>query len=136
MDSITLKAVLENLDSLIDRLQECLETTDWSPGRRLEIRLAVEEAVVNVINHAYPEEPGDVTLGCTLEGGRMVIRITDEGIPFDVSTHRDPDMGGDVDERAIGGLGIYLLRKLADSMEYAREEDRNVLILHFKEAEK
>lgn len=102
------------------------------PARRVqEIELAVEEALVNVINYAYPDqENGEIEVKCGLEDqGRFLIEIRDKGIPFDVESHSDPDLNADIAERKVGGLGIFLIRKLVDEMRYQREGEENVLTL-------
>lgn len=102
------------------------------PAKRVqEMELAVEEALVNIINYAYPhQEDGDVEVTCGLEDqGRFLIEIRDKGIPFDVESHSDPDSKANIVERKVGGLGILLIRKMADEMRYQREAEENVLTL-------
>ena len=102
------------------------------PARRImEIELAVEEALVNIINYAYPDQDnGDVELKCGLEDQeRFIIEIRDSGVPFDVGSQSDPDLDANIAERKIGGLGIFLVRKMADEMQYKREGEENVLTL-------
>lgn len=102
------------------------------PAKRVqEVELAVEEALVNIINYAYPErENGDVEVKCGLENqDRFLIEIRDKGIPFDVESHSDPDLNANISERKVGGLGIYLIRKMADEVRYRREGEENVLSL-------
>ena len=102
------------------------------PAKRVqEVELAVEEALVNIINYAYPEQDnGDVEVSCGLDDqGRFFIEIRDKGIPFDVGAHSDTDFNGDISERKIGGFGIFLIRKMADKVHYMRDEEENVLTL-------
>lgn len=103
----------------------------FTEKRVQEIELAVEEALVNIINYAYPErEDGDVEVTCGLDGeGRYIVEIRDSGVPFDVAAQSDPDLGSNIAERKIGGLGIFLIRKMADEMQYKREGEENVLTL-------
>ncbi len=103
----------------------------FTEKRVQEIELAVEEALVNIINYAYPErEDGDVEVTCGLDGeGRYIVEIRDSGVPFDVEAQSDPDLGSNIAERKIGGLGIFLIRKMADEMQYKREGEENVLTL-------
>ena len=103
----------------------------FTDKRVQEIELAVEEALVNIINYAYPDQDnGDVEIECGLEDKeRLVIEIRDSGVPFDVGAQSDPDLDANIAERKIGGLGIFLIRKMADEMRYKREGDQNVLTL-------
>ena len=103
----------------------------FTDKRVQEIELAVEEALVNIINYAYPDQDnGDVDIKCGLEDQeRLVIEIRDSGVPFDVGAQSDPDLKANIAERKIGGLGIFLIRKMADEMRYKREGEQNVLTL-------
>jgi len=94
-----------------------------------EIQVAVEEALVNVINYAYKDGEGDVEVTCMLDDERFIIEIIDYGFPFDLLSLQDPDISLDVSERDIGGLGIYLIKRLMDHVEHKRENDKNTLTL-------
>jgi sigma-B regulation protein RsbU (phosphoserine phosphatase) len=94
------------------------------------MRLALEEAVVNVINYAYPEgEQGEVLINADTNGHEVRFVITDSGYPFDPTTVLEPDTSLDAQNRPIGGLGILLSRKLMDSISYNRTDGKNVLSL-------
>jgi len=94
------------------------------------LRLAVEEAVVNVINYAYPAgEEGEVLIEADTNGHEVRFTITDSGYPFDPTTVLEPDTTLDAQNRPIGGLGILLSRKLMDSISYNRKDGKNVLSL-------
>lgn len=94
------------------------------------LRLALEEAVVNVINYAYPEgESGEILVNADTNGHEVRFTITDSGYPFDPTTVLKPDTTLDAQNRPIGGLGIFLSRKLVDSISYSRIGPKNVLSL-------
>ena len=94
------------------------------------MRLALEEAVVNVINYAYPvDEQGEVLINADTNGHEVRFTITDSGYPFDPTTVLEPDTTLDAQNRPIGGLGILLSRKLMDSISYNRKDGKNVLSL-------
>ena len=124
-------AKLESLEAFMRFVIGSTKDAGFPDKRVQEIELAVEEALVNIINYAYPDrEDGDVEITCGLDGdGRYVIEIRDSGIPFDVGAQSDPDLNASIAERKIGGLGIFLIRKMADEMHYQREGDQNVLTL-------
>ena len=109
----------------------------FPPKRVQEMELAVEEALVNIINYAYPDqENGDVEVTCGLDDqGRFLIEIRDKGIPFDAESQSDPDLNANIAERKVGGLGIFLIRKMADEMRYQREGEENVLTLVIRKPE-
>ena len=94
------------------------------------MRLALEEAVVNVINYAYPVgDVGEVLINADTNGHEVRFTITDSGYPFDPTTVLEPDTTLDAQSRPIGGLGILLSRKLMDSVSYTRIDGKNVLSL-------
>ena len=100
------------------------------------IRLAVEEALVNVFNYAYPEAVGEVVLRCLLDDReRFIIEIEDSGAPFNVLTVSEPILAVPLSERKIGGLGIHLIRQFTDDVEYRREGGKNLLRLIVGKAE-
>ena len=94
-----------------------------------EIELAAEEAWVNICNYAYPEQSGDVEVIGKADDNNFIIEIIDSGIPFDITSLPDPDIAVDADQRKIGGLGAFLIKKMVDEVRYRRENNRNILNL-------
>ena len=129
LSRITLPAQLEFLQEFIAAVSSCAKKQGFSTKKVQEIELATEEALVNVFKYSYPEGAGDVEVVCTLEGNTLMVDIIDSGIPFDVTSVRDPDINADISDRKIGGLGIFFIKKLMDDVRYQRENDRNVLRL-------
>lgn len=98
-----------------------------------EVRLAVEEAVVNVIDYAYPEGvEGDIEIKLMTDGNSFRVQIIDSGIPFDPTAQVRADTSLSAEERQIGGLGILLVRELMDSINYERIDGKNILTLSKK----
>ena len=94
----------------------------------MELNLAVEEAVVNVMEYAYPQgETGEVTIEVSVADGLLDINIIDSGMPFDPTGKSDPDTSLSVEERSVGGLGIFLVRQLMDTVSYHRTDEKNIL---------
>lgn len=94
------------------------------------MRLALEEAVVNVINYAYPpDEEGEIQIWADSDGREVRFTIVDSGFPFDPTAVLEPDTTLDAQNRPIGGLGILLSRRLMDSISYSRQDGKNVLSL-------
>lgn len=95
-----------------------------------EIRLAVEEAVVNVMEYAYPNGTGgNVTVDMMSDGDLLKVKITDNGMPFDPTEKERADTTLSAEERQIGGLGILLVREMMDSINYERKNGQNILTL-------
>jgi sigma-B regulation protein RsbU (phosphoserine phosphatase) len=98
-----------------------------------KLRLAVEEAVVNVMEYAYPSDTkGNVCIEARSDGKRLKFIITDSGIPFNPTIVSAADTTLSAEERPIGGLGILLVRQLMDSVNYERIDGKNVLTLSKK----
>lgn len=94
------------------------------------LNLAIEEAVVNVMNYAYPKGvAGNILLEAYANDVRLKFIITDQGIPFDPTAAAEPDVNASLDDRPIGGLGIFLVRHLMDSVNYERVGGENILTL-------
>jgi len=99
----------------------------------MNINLALEEAVVNVMSYAYPEgTEGEVDIELAADKEEMVFTITDSGTPFDPTQKEEVDTTLSAEERPIGGLGIHLVRKLMDSISYQYIDNKNVLTLKKK----
>jgi len=96
-------------------------------GGRLE--LAVEEWLVNLCRHAYDRPEGTVEVVVRRANDRLVVEIADKGAPFDPTAAPEPDVAAPLEERAPGGLGLLLIRRMTDEFRYRREEDRNVVTL-------
>ena len=95
-----------------------------------ELELATEEAVVNVIRYAYPKGSGTVEARCGVdENDRIIIEIVDTGTPFNPLSQSKPKLTDDVDERKIGGLGIFFIRMMMDHVKYRHENGKNILTL-------
>ena len=97
---------------------------------RLQINLAIEEAVVNVMDYAYPTgTQGDINIEALSDGSGMMFVISDTGSPFDPTAKSEVDITLSAEERAIGGLGIHLIRQIMDQISYERIDGRNILTL-------
>jgi len=98
------------------------------PERRLnDIELAVEEIFVNICEHG--SDGAAARLECEDNGGTLTFEISDDAPPFNPLEQPDPDVDAPIEERDIGGLGIFLVKKLMDDIHYERSGDRNVLTL-------
>jgi len=103
----------------------------FSTKKICDIQLATEEALLNIFQYAYPgEQKGDVEVTCEMmSDSELNIRILDTGIPFDILSLSQPDLACPLPDRKIGGLGCYLIRKMADDVQYRRQGDTNILNL-------
>ena len=131
MKEITITAILDNLASVIETVDAELEAAGASMKAQMQIDVAVEELFVNIARYAYEPETGQMTLQIETGGDPMTARITfiDSGVPFDPTQRIDPDVTLSAQEREIGGLGIFMVKKSMDSMTYRRENDINILTI-------
>ena len=129
---ITVPARLESLDGLVKSATGSALQWGLEGEGLFSVELATEEAVVNVFKYAYRQGEGQVRLRCLEEGDRFVIEVTDWGVPFDATTMPAPDVTRPLEERKVGGLGIYLIKKITDEIKYTREDGRNVLKLFIR----
>ncbi|HNY73455.1 MAG TPA: ATP-binding protein [Syntrophales bacterium] len=130
---IILPANINHLSDIIEDLSRWMEQQGVMRDRIVRVQLAVEEALVNVIRYAYQGKEGEVELqGEIADDQRLVIKILDNGTPFDVCTVPHPDISCGIRDRKIGGLGIYLIHKMVDELCYRREGDRNVLTMFIR----
>jgi len=127
LSSIKLPAKLDNLYRFMDVVSRCAKEQGFTQKRINEIELAMEEALVNIFNYAYQDNTGDVEVICSLNNDLFIVDIIDSGIPFNVLSHKDPDLTSDISEREIGGLGVFLMKKLTDDIQYRRENEKNIL---------
>jgi sigma-B regulation protein RsbU (phosphoserine phosphatase) len=129
-ETLTLKNNPRQVSLLSNFVKEVLGRWDIESKQAKEIRLAVEEAVVNVIDYAYPiGEEGDVTVNACSDGHQVKFIISDTGTPFDPTEINQADITLSIEERPIGGLGFHLVRQLVDSINYERLDGKNILTL-------
>ncbi len=129
--SIVQSAELEKLDVLQSHLIACAEEFGLDQRRTGMLSMAIEEIFVNICHYAYPDSPGQVVLNCRgeREGKDFVVEIIDQGRPFDVSEISEPDLSADIETRRIGGLGWFLVRKIADVLDCFRDNGSNIVRL-------
>ncbi|MBQ7530969.1 MAG: ATP-binding protein [Paludibacteraceae bacterium] len=113
----------------IPTLAEWIDTLGLPQELNMPINLALEETVTNVMLYAYPGKSGQVLVEADTSPGQVIFTISDSGIAFDPTQQKEPDITQGVEERPIGGLGIFLVRQIMDEIRYERKEDKNVLTL-------
>ncbi len=133
----TRRLVLPNDIETIPQLNEFIDSVAEEVGLEMSLtmslNLALEEAVVNVMEYAYPEgQKGNVEIEVTADQEWMTFVIMDTGIAFDPTMKEDADTTLSAEERPIGGLGIFLVRQLMDVIDYKRQDNKNVLTLQKK----
>ena len=132
-ESIQRSITLPNDIATITQLSEFVETVCEEKGLdmalTMNLNLALEEAVVNVMSYAYPDSQGDVKVDIMIDDQKVVSILTDSGIPFDPTQKGDVDTTLPAEERPIGGLGIHLVKQIMDKVSYQYVDNQNILTL-------
>ena len=125
---------LKNNISEIDKLIEVVN--DYGKGHMLsgnvihDATLALEEIVSNIVFYAYADEDEhEIEVGMGISQDQLIFKVKDDGIAFNPLNNPEPDVSKPFDEREIGGLGIYIVKKLMDELEYLRDNERNILTM-------
>ena len=100
------------------------------------VNLSIDEILTNTISYGYDDDAEHrIDLTFRVDGETLAVVIVDDGRPFDSSTEREPDVDASLEERALGGLGLFLVQQMMDDVAYRRTDDRNVITLRKSTAE-
>lgn len=133
---LTLPASLESLQAFLDFAHAGAEAAGLTAEDRDRLDLVLEELLVNIARYAYHPGTGDVEMAYMVEpAGKLRLEISDKGSIFNPLEKEGPDLSSTLEDRAIGGLGIFLVRELVDSLTYRRENDRNLVSFRFPSTE-
>ena len=129
--TLQVAATLENLDKVQNFVEETLAPLNISMSESLQIALSVEEIFVNIANYAYTDKEGDAKVEVSVfkERRGAEITFTDSGTQYDPLKKQDPNIEADIEDRSIGGLGIFLVKKNMDELEYVYENNQNKLTM-------
>lgn len=126
---LTIKNEVDELTKLPEFVDTVCEEAGVDMALIASLNLALEEAATNVVLYAYDGGTGFVDIDAIYTPQQLKFVITDTGIPFDPTQMKDADITLSVEERPIGGLGIFLVRQIMDTVHYERVNDHNVLTL-------
>ena len=131
MRELTVDAIIENIEKVTDFVNEELEKLDCSPKAQIQIDVAIDELFGNIAHYAYNPNVGTATIRMEVVQDPMAVVLTfiDHGIPYDPLAKEDPDIKLSAEERKIGGLGIYMVKKSMDQVTYDYCNQKNVLRL-------
>lgn len=129
--TLVIKTKMAELEMVEATLEEASEEMSWPDKFTNQMQLILEELVVNVIHYGHEEmdDPSfNIHISLTAQADEVVVEIIDDGKPFNpLQDAPQPDTQSDVEDRNIGGLGVYLVRRLADDIQYCREQNMNKL---------
>ena len=134
MKTLTLKAELDRIGEVVAFIEEQLEAVDCPMKAQMQIDMAVDELFSNIAHYAYGEGTGEATIGFDFDADTRTASVTfeDAGVPYDPLKKTDPDVSLSAEEREVGGLGIFLVKKTMDAMEYERRDGINRLTIRKK----
>ncbi|MBO4890920.1 MAG: ATP-binding protein [Lachnospiraceae bacterium] len=128
---LNIEALTSNLQQVLDHVDACLEEADCPVKVQMQIDVAVEEIFVNIASYAYAPGTGDASVGVEIleDPHRVEITFADKGMPYDPLSREDPDVTLSAGERPIGGLGIFMTKKMMDDVTYENRDGSNILKL-------
>ncbi len=131
MKELTIEAKTENLDEVLEFIDDILSEYDCSMKLQMQIDVAVEEIFVNIAHYAYDPGTGDAVITADVSGDPSCLTVTfaDSGVPYNPLAKEDPDVTLNVEDRQIGGLGIFMVKKSMDGVEYEHKDGKNVLTI-------
>ena len=131
MTELTIAATVENIEVVTDFVNEQLEALDCPMKAQIQIDIAIDELFGNIARYAYNPEVGDATVRVEVIEDPLAVVITfiDKGVPYDPLAKADPNTTLSVEEREIGGLGIFMVKKTMDEITYEYKDGQNILAI-------
>ena len=129
MKELTIEATTENSEAVTNFVNEQLESLDCSMKVQMQVDIAIDELFSNIAHYAYNPETGSATVQVEVTEDPLAVVITfiDHGTPYDPLAKEDPNTKLSAEERQIGGLGIYMVKKTMDDVSYEYKDGRNIL---------
>ena len=129
MKELTIAATVENIDVVTDFVNEQLEALDCPMKTQMQIDIAIDELFGNIAHYAYNPDVGDATVRVEVIEAPLAVVITfmDKGVPYDPLGQEDPDTSLSAEDRQIGGLGIFMVKKSMDEITYEYKDGQNIL---------
>ena len=131
MKELTVEARVENIEAVVDFVNEQLEALDCPLKAQMQIDIAIDELFGNIAHYAYNPEVGKATVRVEVAEDPLAVIVTfiDNGVPYDPLAKADPNTALSAEEREIGGLGIYMVKKSMDGITYEYKDGQNILAI-------
>ena len=131
MKELTVEAKIENIEAVTDFVNEQLEALDCPMKAQMQIDIAIDELFGNIAHYAYNPDVGEATVRVDVTEDPLAVVITfiDKGVPYDPLAKADPDITLSAEEREIGGLGIFMVKKSMDDITYEYKSGQNILTI-------
>lgn len=132
MERLEITAKTDNLPQVLAFIDERIEAAEGDMKIQMQIDIAVEEIFVNIASYAYEGKEGPAEILFDLKDDQAEITFIDSGVPYDPLAKEDPDITLSAEQRQIGGLGIFMVKKSMDDMKYEYKDNKNCLTLFKK----
>ena len=132
MDTLVTQSDVKNLEKVLEFIDEFVIKQGLPEKAKNQINLASEEIFTNVCRYAYDGKAGEVKISVYEKDALIYVAFADDGKEYNPLENKDPDVTLSAEERDVGGLGIYLVKKLTDGITYERKDGKNILILEKK----
>jgi len=126
---MTIESDSSRIPSVSTSLEEVMHTHGFSSENILDTQLAVEEVITNIINHGYKNAGGEIVISCRINVNQAEVRIRDNAPRFDPLSLPEPKLDDTIEDRKIGGLGVFLVRQVMDEISYRYENGQNNLVM-------
>jgi anti-sigma regulatory factor (Ser/Thr protein kinase) len=131
--AIEVKNSLSELERLAQIVDDFARRHQITTESNYKMKVALDEILTNVISYAYDDDGEHcITIRLQLECGKWIAEVEDDGLPFNPLNAPEPDVTQALDQRGVGGLGIHLVRKYMDELEYRNQMNRNILVMRLK----
>ncbi len=128
--NIILKNKFDELSKMSESVNSFAETNSLNDEIKHDIKLALDEIITNIISYAFDDDnEHEISVKICIDNNKLSINIEDDGKPFDPLEYPPPDTTKPLEERDIGGLGVFFVRELMDEIEYKRKENKNILTI-------
>ena len=126
---LNVKATIENISQVIGNIEDFLRRKGFTDETVFDVRLAVDEAITNVIQHGYEGKEGLIHIRCEVSIKEIVLVVEDSAKPFNLSSVEEPRLSDSLEKRQIGGLGVYLIKKKMDQVTHEFKNGKNILTM-------
>jgi anti-sigma regulatory factor (Ser/Thr protein kinase) len=127
MKELNIEARVENLDPVLDFINAELDKINCPLKPKRQIDIVAEEIFVNIAHYAYDSGTGSAIIRVMISGNEVVLEFEDSGKPYNPLEKADPDTTASAEDRSIGGLGIFMTKKMMDTVEYQYKDSKNLL---------
>ena len=129
MQELQIEAKTENLEKIQNFIFDFMSANNISEPNKMKVDVIVEEIFVNICSYAYDGKPGPCTIKQSVENNILKISFIDSGKQYNPLEKKDPDITLGADQRPIGGLGIYMTKKMMDEVLYEYKNNQNILTI-------